>query len=109
MDVRSVVALNSTPARTLVPTGILISFPLRLRITGGRAAPPPPPPPAIASKPSPRPFTKLMRPTSPLHTAAFQVGLISQASVSTAMLSLTPSWMGQEELGPQAGERGLWR
>ena len=38
MDVRSVVALNSVPARTLVPTGMLISLPLRLRITGGRAA-----------------------------------------------------------------------
>jgi hypothetical protein len=42
----------------------------------------------------------VMRPTSPLHTAAFQVGLISQASVSTATLSLTPSWMITKELGP---------
>jgi hypothetical protein len=28
-----------------------------------------------------------------LQTAAFQVALISQACVSVAMLSLTPSWM----------------
>ena len=33
------------------------------------------------------------RPMSPLHTAAFQAGLISQAFVSVAMLSLTPSLM----------------
>jgi hypothetical protein len=49
----------------------------------------------------------VMRPTSPVHTAAFQVGLISQASVSTAMLSFTPSLMITKELGPRPSEPSL--
>ena len=44
-----------------------------------------------------------------MHTAAFQVGLISQASVSTAMLSLTPSWRITKELGPAPSEPSLSR
>ena len=44
-----------------------------------------------------------------MHTAAFQVGLISQASVSTATLSLTPSWMITKELGPPPSEPSLSR
>src|SRR5438477_2578768 len=52
-----------------------------------RAAGPPGPPAPAGAGPAPRPPPKpprpkptVMRPTSPLHTAAFQVGLISQAS-----------------------------
>jgi hypothetical protein len=44
-----------------------------------------------------------------LQTAAFQVGLISQASASTATLSLTPSWMITKELGPKPSEPSLSR
>src|SRR6185295_4479750 len=52
---------------------------------------PPRPPGAPPRPPPPPPAPIFMRPTSPLHTAAFQVGLISQAWVSTATLSSTPA------------------
>src|SRR5262245_46629458 len=42
-------------------------------------------PPALGAPPPGAPTLK--RPTSPLHTAAFQAGLISQACASVAMLS----------------------
>src|SRR5690606_19170108 len=47
----------------------------------------------------PPPPPKLKRPTSPLHTAAFQSRLITQASSSVATLSNTPSWMRTYESG----------
>src|SRR5579863_6089797 len=64
-------------------------------------AAPGPAPPALPG-PAPRPppaAAKLRRPTSPLHTAAFQAGLISQAFASVAMLSLGPSLRRMYEFG----------
>src|SRR5688572_15416507 len=43
-------------------------------------APPPPPPPNPPNPIAPPPPPTFMRPISPLHTTAFQVGLASQAS-----------------------------
>src|SRR5262245_42779483 len=67
---------------------------------------PPPRPPGPPGPPGP---AQVRRPISPLHPAAFQLGLISQASVSTAILSLTPSWMSTYELGPPPSEPSLSR
>src|SRR5688572_1243745 len=53
-------------------------------------------PPALGAPPAP---PNVKRPISPLHTAAFHVGLISQACASVAMLSQTPSWIRMYEWG----------
>src|SRR6478736_9830958 len=47
---------------------------------GGPAAPGAPPPPKPPNPTAPPPPPTVMRPISPLHTTAFQVGLASQAS-----------------------------
>src|SRR5580658_3793025 len=57
------------------------------------SAPGPAPGPRGAPNPRSPGLAIFRRPTSPLHTAAFQSGLISQACASAAMLSLTPSLM----------------
>src|SRR5262245_48701320 len=108
----SVSALISVPARTVVFPLTLTVLPLRLRTIGGAPAPLPPAPPPLgaaaagpaaapgagaaplgAPPPPPRappPALIPMRPKSPLHTAAFQVGFSSQALSSFAIpLSIT--------------------
>src|SRR5687767_14931975 len=54
---------------------------------GPPGGPPPPPKPPNPTAPPPPPT--FMRPTSPLHTAAFQVGLTSQASSTSMPVMLT--------------------
>src|SRR5262245_37504209 len=97
-DGLSVVTLYSVPARTLVSPLAVNSLPLRLRTTGGPEGarvplirPPPgamaktggggggpPPRPKPPNPIAPPPPPTFMRPISPLHTTAFQVGLASQ-------------------------------
>src|SRR5579862_9643264 len=70
----------------------------------GPPGPPRPPPAPGPPRPPPAAAPMFIRPTSPLHTAAFQVGLISQASASTAMLSLGPSLIRTYDSGPPPNE-----
>src|SRR5580704_5687989 len=80
---------------------------------GAPPGPPGPPGPAPGPRGAPNPRSPglaiFRRPTSPLHTAAFQSGLISQACASAAMLSLTPSLMRTYALGPSPSEPSLSR
>src|SRR5690606_8191611 len=85
----SVLTVNSLPARTLVSPLVTTSLPLGvIRVGPGGASGPliRPPPGAIskvAGRPPPviPPPPRFMRPISPVHTAAFQVGLTSQLSM----------------------------
>src|SRR5262249_40503145 len=69
------------------------------------AAPAPRPPPGPPRPRPPPPPPTVMRPTSPLHTAAFQAGLISQAS-SMAIPSFS-SLMRMKEFGTPVTEPSL--
>src|SRR5690606_19144274 len=92
----SVRTVNSLPARTLVSPLVTTSLPLRVTRVGpggGGAFLMRPPPGAIwmavalAGRPPPPPKPPppmLMRPMSPVHTEAFQVGLTSQSSIRSA-------------------------
>src|SRR5262245_55450566 len=102
-DGASVSALISVPARTVVVSTVTF-LPLRLSVICGAAAPLPPPPPRGAGAPgagaapgapplgapaprapAPPPALIPMRPKSPLHTAAFQVGSVLHALSSLAI------------------------
>src|SRR5690606_28033217 len=93
----SVVTVTSVPARTLVSPAKVNDLPSRLRTTGGGGAAPAPPAgpapgmakPGMLGPPGPPGAATASRPTSPVHTAAFHVGLISQAlSSATPLFSL---------------------
>src|SRR5580704_2611350 len=86
-DGASLSARISVPASTVVSPLTVNFLPLRLRTTGVAAPPLPPAPPRPPAAPGaagapgpPRPPAPpapiCMRPISPLHTAAFQSGLI---------------------------------
>src|SRR6185503_20103096 len=63
----------------------------------GPPAPRPPPPPNPTAPPPP---PTVMRPISPLHTAAFQVGLTSQASSTSIPVMLTMVELGTPVMVP---------
>src|SRR5687767_13725777 len=63
--------------------------PARAAPAPGPPAPRPRPPPNPPNPTAPPPPPTFMRPMSPLHTAAFQVGLTSQASSTSIPVRLT--------------------
>ena len=105
--------LTSEPARMLVSAVRVNDLPLRLTTIGGWGGPEGPRAPATraAMPPGPAPgrgalagagLATAMRPISPLHTAAFQVGFTWQAS-SMAMASFS-SLMRMKESGTPSTE-----
>src|SRR5688572_19250462 len=86
------------PRPAAAAPGAAPGAPPRPPAPGAPPRPPPRPPPPNPTAPPPPPT--FMRPISPVHTAAFQVGLTSQASSTSMPVMLTMYELGLPVMVP---------